>query len=294
MKTIFIIFILIFIGFGLPVNAASGDDLTNPMMVDHSNGWWKKSTEKSSIILHTRDGGRHWIDVSPPALAIAVKKMLAEFDRGDLVCEIAALCPLDAQHAWVSVTQPDSNTVLLEYTADAGRRWRESIAPIATENASISFVGERNGFLLATSSPAAGHMDKKVYGTVDGGKRWSVLTPPPAPGCYPTGISFRSPSDGWITATYHGGDDAPLYRTQDGGKSWKLQKLNVPGDYQGGYVDTYPPVFIGPDKKRGYLPVKLVRHAPKPGHYAWVTFETVDGGITWHVPASGVASVLDD
>jgi hypothetical protein len=69
--------------------------------------------------------------------------------------------------------------------------------------------------------------------------------------------------------------------------------LKFPPDYEGGYADTYPPVFTGADKKQGYLPVKLVRHDPQPGHYAWVNYETDDGGATWHLPASGVQSMPD-
>jgi len=262
-------------------------------MVDDSNGWMQKVTEKESAVLHTHDGGRHWVNVSPSALTNAAKKLFDEH-RADRLSDFAALCPLDAQRAWVSITPENSEVVLLEYTADAGQHWKERVAPVATYAAHISFVDELHGFLLATSTPATGHMDKKFYGTEDGAEHWHVLAPPPVSGCYPTGIFFRSRTDGWLTATYHGGDDAPLYRTQDGGKSWKLQKLNVPGGYRGGYADTYPPVFIGAEKKQGYLPVKLVRNEPKPGHVAWVTYETEDGGATWHVPASGIPSVPDE
>jgi hypothetical protein len=131
-------------------------------------------------------------------------------------------------------------------------------------------------------------MDKRVFGTEDGGGHWYVLTPPPVASCYPTGISFRSRSDGWITATYHGGEDAPLYRTQDGGKTWSLQKLSIPAEYQGGYADTYPPVFSGADKRKGILKVRLVRHQPQHEHSAWAKYETEDGGASWHLPASGI------
>jgi hypothetical protein len=156
----------------------------------------------------------------------------------------------------------------------------------------INFLDEKNGFLLNSSDPAAGLMKKEVFGTQDGGKYWASLTSPNIKGVrfYTTGIAFRSPKVGWVTGTYHGVPDAPLFRTEDGGKSWSLQKLTFPPDYQGGYADIYPPVFIGADKMHGYLPVKLDRHEPQPNHYAWVNYESTDGGMTWQLPAWGVQS----
>jgi hypothetical protein len=156
-------------------------------------------------------------------------------------------------------------------------------------------VDEQTGFLLNSSDTAAGHQLKEVYATYDGGQHWTQLASPNLEGMgyYTTGIAFRSPKVGWVTGTYHGPPEAPLFRTDDGGETWSVQKLTFPDDYQGGYANTFPPVFIGADKMHGYLPVKLVRHDPQPGHYAWLNYETDDGGITWHLPASGVQSVPD-
>lgn len=284
-----IIFLLIISG---SIASAGDDDFTAPIMIDGSNGWRQKMTDKNSLVLHTNDGGSHWLDVSPPSLKIAVKKYLHE-DMSDFLRDAVAISPLDGHRTWVSIVPANSGEVWLEYTADGGLNWTEKIAPIDDgSSASVSFVDERHGFLLSLGDPAAGTMRKHVYGTEDGGSRWFILTAPPADGCYPTGVSFRSTSEGWITGTYHGGDSAPLYRTQDGGKSWKLQQIPIPDDYKGGYANISPPSFGGPDKKKGILPVKLVRHTPPPDHDAYVDYETDDGGATWHLPAGGVRSNL--
>jgi dienelactone hydrolase len=158
---------------------------------------------------------------------------------------------------------------------------------------SLSFVDDRNGFLLASSDPAAGLMTKNIYATTDGGATWQPRPSPDAHSYYATGIAFRSSAEGWITGTYHGGDACPLYHTRNGAGSWALQKLPIPDEYRGGYADSYPPVFIGEDRGHGYLPVKLVRHDPPPGHWAWVNYESDDGGATWHLPAAGVASLTE-
>ncbi len=275
---------LIFAAFQCALCAAlATDDLsTVPVIGGPLHGWKLKETQKESAVLHTLDHGRHWLDRSPPALKRAVADIMAAHldESARLMPDVAALCPLDAHRAWISITAPNSKDVLLEYTDDDGKHWKESVAPVAADHASISFVDELHGFLLAMSSPAAGHMAKEAYGTQDGGKRWKRLTPPPIPSCYPTGISFRSPLDGWITASYRGGDEAPFYRTRDA-RTWKLQRLNIPDDYRGGYAETFPPVFTGVRKRMGFLPVKLVRHTPQPDHEAWVVFLTEDGGATW-------------
>jgi len=292
MKSLLVIVLPIFSMFASFPLLASDDNLTDPIMVDGSNGWRQKITNDDSFILRTNDGGKHWIDVSPPSLGDAVKKYRHE-QMADFLEDAVQISPLDARRAWVSIVPPNLNETWLADTRDAGRHWTKKIAPIDDDSsAPISFVDEAHGFLLALGDPAAGLMKKHVYGTEDGGNRWYVLTPPPAEGCYPTGISFRSHSDGWIGGTYHGGDAAPLYRTVDGGKSWKLQQIPIPADYQGGYANVEPPVFTGPDKKKGYLPVHLVRHTPPPDHDADVKYETDDGGATWHLPASGVQSNL--
>lgn len=273
--------------------SATESAASRPVMVDPSHGWKLRVGPGEAVVSYSSDGGQHWFDVSPPALAGAVKKLLVEHREEELAGAVT-LCPVDARRAWISNPLAGTQGVLLGYTGDAGQHWQQVAMPVATDRAAISFLDELRGFVLCTSTPAAGLMDKKVYGTVDGGKHWQELNPPPATSCYPTGTSFRSPVMGWITATYHGGDNAPLYLTKDGGKSWQLQKLNIPDDYRGGYADTYPPVFIGSEKRVGYLPVKLVRHDPKPGHSAWVNYETEDGGMTWHLPASGVQSAQEE
>jgi photosystem II stability/assembly factor-like uncharacterized protein len=251
---------------------------------DAQDGWKQEVTETRSIVWQTMDSGRHWTDVSPSPLIREVKKSLAG-NMEDLD-SIAALCPITGQQAWLAIRS--GRKLLMEYTSDAGRHWKEASSTITADAVSISFLDDTRGFLLASSSPAAGLMRKTVYGTEDGGRHWRLLAAPNAGSYYTTGISFRSPSDGWITGTYHGGDDTPLYRTSDGGKSWRIQTLRIPASFRGGYANTYPPLFIGKGKKRGWMPVKLVRREPAPDHESWVNYVSEDGGETWHLHKLGV------
>ena len=263
-------------------------DPTTPLMVDHSHGWWKKESGTGLKILYTSDIGKHWLDVSPPSLKHIVQDMIATKGSEGLSDNVA-FCPLDNQQAWIAVTVKDR--IFLEYTASAGRYWRVSPGPEAKDAVFISFLNGREGFILTMTGSLGSHREW-VYHTADTGLHWVPIGSPGREGTsyYADGITFRNPREGWITATYHGAPDAPLFRTGDGGKTWNLQQIPVPDDYKGGYANTYPPVFFGPDKKKGYLPVKLVRHTPSPDHEAEVKYETDNGGATWHLPASGVHS----
>jgi photosystem II stability/assembly factor-like uncharacterized protein len=270
------------------LRAAHAQDPT--FMVDKMNGWKMAYMSGVEAVLRTADGGKHWMDVSPPVLADAAKGQ----DAVDLE-ESTAICPLDAQRAWMAVTLKDR--VMLEFTSSGGRHWTEIMGPPAMVAVNISFLDEQTGFVLDSSDTAAGHQLKEIYATYDGGQRWKNLTSPNLEGMgyYTTGITFRSPLEGWVTGTYHGAPAAPLFRTEDGGKTWNVQKLTFPRDYQGGYADIYRPVFIGAGKMHGYLPVNLVRHDPPPDRRAWVNYETDDGGLTWHAPGSGpMAHVTQD
>jgi photosystem II stability/assembly factor-like uncharacterized protein len=258
----------------------------NPIPMEDNAGW-EKVTKGRLAILHRGRNSFDWKDVSPKALADVAKGNPDASFWGDLV----DLSAVSANEAWVAIAQKEGDKTQgrLEHTTDGGKTWREATTP-AADAVKLSFVDSRCGFLLALGSPSAGLMKKAVYGTVDGGAHWQPLAAPGADGqsFYPTGICFRTPQEGWMTATYHGAPAVPLFHTRDGGQSWQVQELEIPADFQGGYADIYPPFFyprqINPDLKKGQLPVKLVRHPPAPDHEAWIYYRTDDGGATWQLP----------
>jgi hypothetical protein len=172
-------------------------DPDNPIMINQSDGWWQKTTvlgpgSPGSKTLQTSDGGKHWHDVSPPSLkSIVAKYCLASM--ADFLPDVVFLCPLDAKCAWLSVVPLNLGKVRLEYTKDAGKHWEEKIASISDgESAPISFLDDNRGFLLSLGGPAAGTMEKHLYGTDDGGNHWHLLADSPVSGCYPTGVVFRT------------------------------------------------------------------------------------------------------
>ncbi len=247
---------------------------------------WRLDTEnKLPALLHAKLGDRGWADVSP----IALSQMAKETSGPEFYDDNCALCPLDNGHAWLAINLHDR--VVVDYTSSGGQHWVQKIGPSASALVSISFLDDRQGFVL-TADGSLGIHHEWVYQTSDGGKHWREMASPTheGSGYYAEGIVFRNSLEGWIAASYHGAPDAPLFHTVDGAKSWTLQAFPIPADYRGGYATTYPPTFFGKDKERGILPVDLERDEPAPDHRATVNYETDDGGATWHLPKSGVRS----
>ena len=133
-------------------------------------------------------------------------------------------------------------------------------------------------YVLLTSSPALGQMAKSLYKTPDRGKSWiRVGDITDKISGYPTGISFRSPQEGWITATYHGQDAFPLYRTKDGGQTWIPQQVDIPDEYKDGYANTLPPVFDMENNNHGIIIAEFVKGENR----SYILYESHDSGETW-------------
>ncbi len=273
--------------------AADDDDDDNapkPIMVDVANGWWVRDLSEVDddlgyAIQHTTDGGKHWQDVSPTALR--PKKRRGK--PADPDPDPPGFSVVDAHRAWVQIGN-DVHDLLLEYTDDGGKHWQRKTAHIAGfkwgATAATSFVDQDQGFLLDMGEPAAGKMDKALYRTQDGSAHWNALDfRLPNDIIYPTGLTFRTREEGWITAQIRGEIAVPLFRSTDGGHTWNVQTLPYPKDAKEVHGSTYPPAFFGPDKKRGRLPVSLSYSDPSGADGHWIIYETEDGGATWHLPA---------
>ena len=207
--------------------------------------------------------------------------------------ENCALCDLDNDRAWIAINLHDHVVTRLHFIRRPCH-WIQKSGPPVSESVFVSFLNDKVGFVLTARGSLGSHREW-VYQTSDDGDHWKEMPSPTRDDSsyYANGIVFRTPLEGWITASYHGAPDAPLLRTEDGAKTWNIQSFPIPADYRGGYATTYPPTFFGKDKMKGTLPVDLVRHAPAPDHRATVIYETDDGGATWHLPKAGVVSVDD-
>ncbi|WP_342481004.1 hypothetical protein NST07_02540 [Paenibacillus sp. FSL L8-0340] len=227
-------------------------------------------------VWHTADGALSWKHplsntVPMPGNDVQLGK-LAHYFTGD-------------NEAWILSAYGPHKPTALFHTLDKGKSWKTIRLPVKKSweqgyaSGFMHFPDKQGGYILLCSEPALGMMEKSLYRTVDGGTSWSRagdLTASIA--AYPTGITFRDSDNGWITSSNHGQKSILTFRTADGGKSWKPEKLISPSALSGyAYSNSYPPVFSGKDKKDGVLPLEIVLNGVK----SMVFYTSNNGGETW-------------
>jgi len=297
---------------------SSRSQLVDIHMVSNTVGLAIGSSSKGYSIMRTTDGGHQWANISPknfwPQSAYQIgynrqnrSNIDFDFQNGEVGWVALVVVFPDA-----SLKQNSSSNrqlpqlamgglnssvagVLIERTVDGGLHWRRTLLPISADldgQIFLRFVGNQ-GTLLMTSSAALGIMSKVLYHSVDAGKTWQMISSNLAPRItehclpnkgYPTGISFRSASEGWVTFSSHSGKDEQLYKTFDSGKTWINQTLVSSPDRPKNLVAVSPPAFFGIEKNEGVLPTRI--SADKE---AILIYLTHDGGKKW-VPQNAVFS----
>lgn len=262
------------------VQAADPWHLTKVQMVSHQIRWALASTPHGEVLLRTADGGKEWRNVSPHEIwPLSPQQAQANADVG---AEGIDFCFLDRKTGWVAM-KDDQDRVVVERTRDAGRTWDETRFVDQTGYfVFISFLDSRHGWLLTISDMASGSTRKELYRTEDSGRTWAAVTDAIPDHIDPTDMTFRSASEGWLAAGYHGSDEVPFYHTVDGGRTWHLQRLLEPAVYRdGGYGNTNPPQFFGPQKRDGVLVVDYRNNTNN--RFETITYITRNDGRTWRI-----------
>jgi photosystem II stability/assembly factor-like uncharacterized protein len=121
-------------------------------------------------LLMTSDGGRSWVDVSPPALRLPERY---------LASGLAGSAFQSTSRFWVAVSRSSEIgevPVELLHTTDAGRSWIEDGSfPRAYGHAWIDFLTRRRGWLMVDNGAAANQDPVTIYQTDSGGARWTEL-----------------------------------------------------------------------------------------------------------------------
>jgi heat shock protein HslJ/photosystem II stability/assembly factor-like uncharacterized protein len=217
-------------GIRTPGDGTAGEPLyiAYIQMLDEQSGWAAGGTEagRPERILQTADGGRTWLDRSPPDLP--------PVNEGFDSAPAGFFSPAGA--GWVSYpsvspqTEPADLRVMM--TADGGQSWTNS-EPLDFSNipmdffipSGIRFLSDEFGWLIAHLGAGMSHDYIAIYTTADGGQSWQRVTDPEndpdIQGCVKSGVIFTGPTEGWLAG------DCPglmpplfLYQTADGGMSW--------------------------------------------------------------------------
>ncbi len=249
----------------LPVVASPA--LARISFQDENDGWGL-AVNDTGYVLRTVDGGRTWLNASPPGMgAIGLS---------------ASLAVLNTNTAWLLEPGTDFFAGTLYRTSDGGITWSSN--PVPFGEALMQFQDGSSGRAMAERGAAAGSEAVELFQTSDGGATWvSVFHDDPTQSGYSdslplagikNGMTFLNASTGWVTGSIPRNGEVYLYVTHDGGASWSQQGLPLPTGY-----DTYQylpqaPVFFGKD---GFLPLTIYR----PDTNDFILYTTHDGGTTW-------------
>jgi len=208
-------------------------------------------------LLITRDGGKHWRDVTPGPPEPPIELNIARF--------------LDPLHGWTGFGL-SAQAIRIFRTIDGGATWKSSDVSLGLPlDISIDFVDQQRGWLVAATQTNSGFVSAgQLFQTADGGATWSALPTPPSGHA----VRFINLSTGWNVS---GGNFDQLYVTRDGGHVWQRQNVQVPA----AYAETPPaldlPAFA--DSGLGLLRVMFADGSVQ-------LYISVDRGATWTIDAA--------
>ncbi|AQS03358.1 WD40/YVTN/BNR-like repeat-containing protein [Clostridium beijerinckii] len=90
------------------------------------------------------------------------------------------------------------------------------------------YMSDQVGYRLEVTGAAAGSRSYSLKSTIDGGNTWTIVNEDPFAGKtgVAAGISFLNDKLGFLCLSHSGGSNGELYRTEDGGVSYK--KVSFP------------------------------------------------------------------
>src|SRR5438034_370994 len=190
----------------------------------------------------------------------------------------------------VIVSAPTTNVIWvlvgcdqLYRSTDKGNHWERRTFPPNVGARSMSFISEREGWVLQPGSPATqcqADSPPGIWHTTDGGSTWSELQSIGfADAQCKTTITFVDSRHGFVGAS-DPNHQPTVYRTADGGRSWKGSTLPDPPDFAssgGGFT-----LAAGWIKQFGgtlYLMASGAQDdAVRDRQYIFVS---IDGGASW-------------
>jgi photosystem II stability/assembly factor-like uncharacterized protein len=176
---------------------------------------------------------------------------------------------------------------LLFRSTDGGSNWEQRPLPPYHGGGSpeISFVDALHGWYSTGGVPETqcNGAGEQVWQTADGGTTWSVIASVESPQGGPSGIgyaqckqgiSFTDPTHGFL-ASWDDNHPPTIYRTSDGGHSWKGSTLPDPP----GFVSQNGGFELRAGLVKGFGSTLLVLATSGQGD--GYVFRSTDGGASW-------------
>lgn len=217
-------------------------------------------------VLRTVDGGKNWQNVSPPGQTLLFRDVEA----------------FDAKRAVILAIGPGEDSRIFR-TSDGGKTWAETFrnTDAAAFYDCLDFNNARDG--LALSDPVDGKF--RIAETSDGGKSWQIQSTKGMPAALPGEFAFAASGTCLVSGPGHtawfatgGGDRPRVFRTKDGGRTWKVTDSPMAS---GAAAGIFSLAFRGP-----LFGVAVGGDFEKPTEAVKAASITNDGGRSWQlVPA---------
>jgi photosystem II stability/assembly factor-like uncharacterized protein len=181
------------------IQSGSTRDFHSIAFVGEQNGW---IGGEGAVILHTTDGGVTWSQ--QPTLRDTSRRFLS-------------MCFVNAQTGWVV-----SNYGEILHTTDSGNVWSFQTSTGQLALVAVDFVNTLCGWACTPTHT--------ILRTTDGGTHWDTTDcSATMSSSWSTDIRFADEQRGWIATTVSLSSSiqtgAPVFHTNDGGKTWIRQVL---------------------------------------------------------------------
>lgn len=241
----------------------AGEDiwLNSIAATDENNVW---VTGPDSILTSTNDGGKTWKNEPIGEIKFFSYVQFVDSKNGF----VAGSAILSEDQA-VGIYQ-------LYVTTDGGKTWKERNSSLGFSPLEVHFTSVNDGFAIERYDPVTGK--DKLLKTTDGGKSWVIVKE--MSNLVISNMTFPDEKNGYVIteilepAGSKSVSSIVIFKTVDGGKSWKSQKFfDISSDIKGQMI--YSIHFK--DGNNGWV----LLSGGFDGPIYTDLYRTVDGGKTW-------------